>query len=141
MTEKLLPWGIRAAELEPTEGVYAGYVAWKEWIQSQTALDDLFEDVDEIAAANLYGAFVSAIDFTAPRPLTVIVQELEKLSNPPTLTQDAVKRAKEIVAAVEWSGDMRVNMTTAISAGRVLAKRLAELEQAIAVIRELGGGG
>jgi len=40
----------------------------------------------------------------------------------------AVQHAAEIVAASEWSGDLRVNMTKVIGAGRVLAKRLAELE-------------
>lgn len=41
---------------------------------------------------------------------------------------NAVQRAKEIVAATEWEGDLRVNMTTVIGAGRVLAKRIEELE-------------
>ena len=44
---------------------------------------------------------------------------------------DAITRATEIVHATEWSGDMRVNMTTIIGAGRVLAKRVRELESLI----------
>ena len=40
----------------------------------------------------------------------------------------AVARAKDIVRADEWKGDIRVNMTTVIGAGRVLAKRLEEME-------------
>lgn len=43
----------------------------------------------------------------------------------------AVKRAKEIVTANEWEGDLRSNMTTVIGAGRVLAKRIDELEKAL----------
>ena len=43
----------------------------------------------------------------------------------------AVERAKNIVRANEWDGDMRVNMTTVIGAGRVLAKRVEELEAII----------
>lgn len=38
---------------------------------------------------------------------------------------DAVGRARDIVAANEWSGDMRANMTTIIGAGRVLSRALA----------------
>ena len=38
----------------------------------------------------------------------------------------AVNRAIEIVNATEWWGDMRVNMTTLIGAGRVLAKALTD---------------
>lgn len=41
----------------------------------------------------------------------------------------AVERAKNIVRANEWEGDMRVNMTTIIGAGRVLANRVEELEE------------
>ena len=49
---------------------------------------------------------------------------------PTTAPVDAVvMRAVEIVEASEWSGDMRVNMTRAIGAGRVLAKRVHELTQ------------
>ncbi len=43
----------------------------------------------------------------------------------------AVKRAKAIVQATEWSGDNRVNMTTIITAGRVLLKYIEELEAEI----------
>lgn len=43
----------------------------------------------------------------------------------------AVERAKDIVRTNEWEGDMRVNMTTIIGAGRVLAKRVEELEAII----------
>lgn len=42
------------------------------------------------------------------------------------IAKDAEERAREIVHAVEWSGDMRANMNRAIGAGRVLAKRLNE---------------
>ena len=44
------------------------------------------------------------------------------------MKQLQIERAKGIVAATEWSGDMRVNMNTVIDAGRVLARRLEELE-------------
>lgn len=44
------------------------------------------------------------------------------------LVKKAVARAREIVHAVEWRGDMRVNMTTILGAGRVLDKRLTEVE-------------
>ena len=50
-------------------------------------------------------------------------REVEAMRHP------AVKRAIEIVNAVEWEGDMRVNMTTVVGASRVLAKRVAELEK------------
>ena len=40
-----------------------------------------------------------------------------------------LKRATEIVNAVEWSGDMRVNLTTALGAGRVLLKMLEKTQQ------------
>jgi len=45
--------------------------------------------------------------------------------------EPAVERAKNIVRASEWEGDIRVNMKTAIDAGRVLAKRVEELEAII----------
>lgn len=48
----------------------------------------------------------------------------------------AVDRAKQIVAAETWSGDMRVNATTIIGAGRVLAKRLAELDAEVEKLRD-----
>ena len=47
----------------------------------------------------------------------------------PTTADAVVMRAREIVEAVEWSGDIRVNMTRVIGAGRVLAKRVCELTQ------------
>ena len=55
----------------------------------------------------------------------------------------AIQRAKDIVAASEWEGDMRVNMTTIIGAGRVLAKRVDELEKAIHLAEKqyMGCGG
>lgn len=46
------------------------------------------------------------------------------------LNVNAVQRAREIVLANEWKGDIRQNMTTIIGAGRVLAKRIDELESA-----------
>jgi hypothetical protein len=50
----------------------------------------------------------------------------------PSSPVDAVvMRAIEIVNAVEWSGDMRVNMTCVVGAGRVLAKRVNELQSFI----------
>ena len=48
----------------------------------------------------------------------------------------AVARALEIVSATEWSGDMRVNMTRIIGAGKVLSKRLEETEAEIERLRE-----
>ena len=42
-----------------------------------------------------------------------------------------VEQAVEIVGAVEWSGDLRVIATRLSNAGRVLAKRIAELEAAL----------
>ena len=50
---------------------------------------------------------------------------------------DAIERATEIVNASEWSGDMRVNMTRVIGAGRVLAKALAERGAEIERLRDL----
>ena len=47
----------------------------------------------------------------------------------------AVKRALEIVNAVEWSGNLEVNMTTALGAGRVLAKRLAIVESELSTAK------
>ncbi len=47
----------------------------------------------------------------------------------------AINRAKEIVAAQEWDGDIRVNMTTVIGAGRVLSRRVSELERIIVKAR------
>lgn len=44
---------------------------------------------------------------------------------------DALQRAIDIVRAVEWEGDLRVNMTTVIGAGRVLAKWIEDIEAAI----------
>ncbi|MAH49395.1 hypothetical protein CMI37_26460 [Candidatus Pacearchaeota archaeon] len=44
----------------------------------------------------------------------------------------AIERAMNIADTVEWSGDMRVNMTTALGAARVLAKRVKELEEEVA---------
>lgn len=41
---------------------------------------------------------------------------------------NAIERAKQIVSANEWDGDMRVNFTTIHDAGRVLAKHIDELE-------------
>ena len=42
--------------------------------------------------------------------------------------EEAVTRSKRIVNATEWEGDLRANITTVLGAGRVLAKRVAELE-------------
>lgn len=47
----------------------------------------------------------------------------------------AIQKAKEIVAAHEWEGDIRVNMTTVIGAGRVLSRRVSELEDIIVKAR------
>ena len=59
------------------------------------------------------------------------------------MTQPAIQRAKDIVSANVWEGDMRVNMTTVIGAGRVLAKRVEELEKAIHLAEQqyMGCGG
>jgi hypothetical protein len=43
----------------------------------------------------------------------------------------AINKSKEIVAAEEWEGDIRVNMTTVIGAGRVLSRRVNELERIV----------
>jgi tRNA(Ile2) C34 agmatinyltransferase TiaS len=45
------------------------------------------------------------------------------------LTLQETEHAKAVVAATEWSGDCRVNLTSALAAGRVLARRIEELEQ------------
>jgi monomeric isocitrate dehydrogenase len=42
----------------------------------------------------------------------------------------AVQQCKDIVRATTWEGDIRVNITTIIGAGRILAKRVDELEEA-----------
>ena len=47
---------------------------------------------------------------------------------------DAIERAKDIVNASEWVGDMGVNMTTLIGAGRCLAKRVVQLEASLEAI-------
>ena len=44
-----------------------------------------------------------------------------------------VNLAIEIVNATQWSGDMRVNMNTALSAGRILAKEIERLRDALRV--------
>lgn len=51
------------------------------------------------------------------------------------LRNNAVKRAAEIVSTSEWSGDLRVNLTTVIGAGRVLLKRLAEQSDELDALR------
>ena len=38
-------------------------------------------------------------------------------------------RAREYIHATEWAGDLRRNLMNAIGAGRVLAKRITELER------------
>ena len=50
---------------------------------------------------------------------------------------NTLTRALEIVNAVEWSGDARVNLTTVIGAGRVIAKAYAEQAAELAPHREL----
>lgn len=56
----------------------------------------------------------------------------------------AIQKAKDIVSATEWEGDLRVNMTNVIGAGKVLAKRVDELEEALRAIvlhqESIGGG-
>jgi len=42
-----------------------------------------------------------------------------------------VETAHEVVAATDWDGDMRINMANAISAGRVLSRRVKALERQI----------
>jgi hypothetical protein len=42
-----------------------------------------------------------------------------------------IQQCKNIVRATSWEGDIRVNITTIIGAGRVLAKRVDELEEAL----------
>ena len=51
------------------------------------------------------------------------------------MSKEATERATGIVRATEWSGDMRINMTTIIGAGRVLAKRVGELESEVSRYR------
>jgi len=46
------------------------------------------------------------------------------------------KKAIEIVYATSFEGDIRVNMTTVISAGRTLARRVQKLEFILKEIRE-----
>jgi hypothetical protein len=54
----------------------------------------------------------------------------------------AVQQCKDIVRATTWEGDIRVNITTIIGAGRILAKRVDELEKVQPhVTRRFGGGG
>jgi hypothetical protein len=43
----------------------------------------------------------------------------------------AVQQCKDIVRATTWEGDIRVNITTIIGAGRILAKRVDELEKVL----------
>ena len=45
------------------------------------------------------------------------------------------EQAMEIVNATDFGGDIRVNMATAISAGRTLASRVRKLEFALDSIR------
>jgi monomeric isocitrate dehydrogenase len=45
-----------------------------------------------------------------------------------------IQQCKNIVRATSWEGDIRVNITTIIGAGRVLAKRVDELEEALRTI-------
>lgn len=51
------------------------------------------------------------------------------------MRDEAIAHAQEIVNASEWSGDMRVNMTRVIGAGRVLNKALKELQSEIELLR------
>jgi monomeric isocitrate dehydrogenase len=56
----------------------------------------------------------------------------------------AVQQCKDIVRATTWEGDIRVNITTIIGAGRILAKRVDELEEALRTIKahqEMAAGG
>jgi len=43
----------------------------------------------------------------------------------------AIERAKQIVESDEFHGDLLANMTRVISAGRVLSRRVRELERII----------
>jgi monomeric isocitrate dehydrogenase len=55
-----------------------------------------------------------------------------------------IQQCKNIVRATSWEGDIRVNITTIIGAGRVLAKRVDELEEALRTIKahqEVAAGG
>lgn len=49
------PWSKRADELEPTEGVWADYAAFKEWLSAQeTRLDaeGMFDAINDSAGAD-----------------------------------------------------------------------------------------
>ena len=60
-------------------------------------------------------------------------EDVAALAGTPTIatgtdtTLGSVQRARWVARATEWSGDARVNFTTALNAARVLAKRCDEL--------------
>ncbi len=58
------------------------------------------------------------------------------------MSHTAIAKAQQIVAADEWRGDHRVNLTTVVGAGRVLSHRVSELERVIVKARrEFRNGG
>jgi hypothetical protein len=58
----VMPWDKRAIELEPIEGHYCHYAAWKEWFASWNARQSsvLELDIDELDTVALYAAFCAA---------------------------------------------------------------------------------
>ncbi len=64
MKNIVTPWDKRAIELEPVEGPYSHYAAWKEWLDTwnerQTVAMTL--DLDECDMVSLYAAFSAACE-------------------------------------------------------------------------------
>lgn len=58
----VMPWDKRAIELEPIEGHYSHYAAWKEWFAEWNARQSsaLELDLDELDTVALYAAFCAA---------------------------------------------------------------------------------
>lgn len=58
----VMPWDKRALELEPIEGTYCHYAAWKEWFEAWNARQSsaFLLDLTEVDTVALYAAFCAA---------------------------------------------------------------------------------
>lgn len=63
MPDVVSPWDKRASELEPSEGTYCHYAAWKEWLDAWNARQSsaLELDMDVLDMVALYCAFCAAV--------------------------------------------------------------------------------
>lgn len=74
------PWSKRAAELFETEGPYADFAAWQEWI-SHRDKDGVLQDVPLVFIAWMYAAMCELCD--REPPLQNIICELLDRTFPP----------------------------------------------------------